>query len=152
MCQLKGQFDYLGLIYITFCLSGFILVACPNTSISSQFETLSSLFLIFDEMGFHILYVKGCQERDSFSLLRSLRWRSCLFLYLLTAKRFALNSSHLAFLEQCVLQEHKYPRSIDILSHRQRYGLASAVGKVSLAVPLNCASPVWFEFCINSVW
>lgn len=115
--------------YLSQYLSFFLLWNC-----------LGSLFLVFEEMGFHILCTKGSQERSSLSLLNSLRWRSCLSSYLLTAKHVALNSSHLAFLEQHVLQEHKYPRSVERLSHRQRCILASPADRASLAVPATCLS------------
>lgn len=107
---------------------------------------LCSLFLIFEETGFHIPCTKGRRERSSLSLLNSLRRRSCLSLYLLTAERVALNSSHLAFPEQRVLREHKYPGSVERLSHRQRCILASPTDGTSPAAP----GTVFLRCCLNS--
>lgn len=46
-----------------------------------------------------------------------------------------MNNSHLAFLEQRVLREHKYPGSAEGLSHKQRDIVAAPADRVSLAAP-----------------
>lgn len=52
-----------------------------------------------------------------------------------------MSNSHLAFLEQRVLWEHKYPGSAEGISHKQRDIVAAPADRVSLAAPQPASLP-----------